>query len=317
MLAIAVPCPQNNRRMYLLIACWGAGMDRIVNVRMFSVEEKEDGGMPFSEALRHIGNLQPLARREHDAEPDIVIRLEDLDTTGRYWSGEMVRVQEANLPPKALRGQRRERLGVRSIGHTSAFAFDTRLSVLALQLSRNGITAMRMGTYAEALAGGDGYKVLPVPDRETWDVLRRGGVRAISFGLATPFELAAIDNETQGIRRGMVAMKELLQPTRLEVTMSMGRGEVDMNRGRTVTFFQWLLRERQAHRGGITRMKATVVPRDGEDAEVLNLIGGHMGDREWVDLPDDDPDTSYQRRNAYILRVLRENRATLEEMYGG
>jgi len=143
-------------------------MDRIVNVRMFSVEAKEDGGMAFSQALRHIADLQPLARREHETEPDVIIRLEDLNPTGRIWFGEMVRVQEVNLPPKALRGQRRERLGIRSIGHTSVFAFDTRLSVLALQLSRNGITAARKvpclnpDTAAIGLCQG----CLPIPLRE-------------------------------------------------------------------------------------------------------------------------------------------------------
>jgi hypothetical protein len=292
-------------------------MDRIVNVRMFSVEAKEDGGMPFSQALRHIADLQPLARREHETEPDVVIRLEELDHTGRVWSGEVVRVQEANLPPKALRGQRREPLGIRSIGHTSVFAFDTRLSVLALQLSRNGITATRMGLYAEALAGGDGYNILPVPDKETWSILRRGGVRSVGFSLATPAELAAIDDETRGVRRGMIAMKESMQPTRLELTMTMGRGEVDMDRPKVVSLLQWLFRERQAHRGGITRMRAKVIPRDGEDAAALDLLNGHMGNKEWVDLPEDDPDASYQKRKNYILRVLRENRTALEDMYGG
>lgn len=292
-------------------------MDRVVNVRMFSVEEKEDGGMPFSAALQRIAGLVPLGRREHEAEEDVVIRLEDLDATGRYWSGEMIRVQAGNLPPKALRGRRRERLGVPSIGHTSAFVYDTHLSILALQLSRNGITAVRMGLYAEALAGGGGYNILPVPDKETWNVLRRGGIRGISFRIATPSELAAIDDETRGIRRGLIAMKDSLQPTRLELTMSMGRDEVNMDRGKAVSFFGWLMRERQARRGGVTRMMAKVVPQDGEDAEVLNLLSGHMGDKDSVDLPDDDPDTSYQRRSAYILRVLRANRAALEEMYGG
>jgi len=291
-------------------------MDRIVNVRMFSVEAKEDGGMAFSQALRHIADLQPLARREHETEPDVIIRLEDLNPTGRIWFGEMVRVQEVNLPPKALRGQRRERLGIRSIGHTSVFAFDTRLSVLALQLSRNGITAARMGLYAESLAGGDGYNVLPVPDKATWSILRQGGVRSIGFSLATPSELAAIDDETRGVRRGMIAMKESMQPTRLELTMSMGRGEIDMDRSRAVSLLQWLFRERQAHRGRITRMRAKVIPRDEEDAMALDLLNGHMGEKEWVDLPEDDPDASYQKRKDYIFSVLRENRAALEDMYG-
>jgi hypothetical protein len=306
----------NNRETYFGLAlCVGKEMDRLVNVRLFSVDIREQGGVAFSTALRRIAD-ENLLDREHEQEPDVVIRLERLALRQGALCGEFVRIQERNLPPKAVRGHPIESLGVASIGHTTAFAFDPDLSVLALQIARNGITATRIALYVEGLAGGPGYDILPVPNREIWDVLRRGGIRGLTFRIAAPNELQAIDDETRSVRRGALAMKESLQPSHLEITMGMARGEVDIDSRKAIGLFGWLQRERQDRRGGVSKLSARVIPEGGEEAQPLNLIGGHMGDKEWVDIPDDDPEASYRKRSDYILRVLRENRPVLREMYG-
>jgi hypothetical protein len=74
-------------------------MDKTVNVRMFEVEARE-GAMPFSQALGQIAT-RPLAAREREIEPDIVIRLERLAQHRGVLLGEMVRRQTANLPWRA------------------------------------------------------------------------------------------------------------------------------------------------------------------------------------------------------------------------
>ena len=199
-------------------------MDRLVNVRLFSVELKDQAGRPFSDAIQRIAGMG-LVDREHELEPDLVIRLERTDIQGRFIVGEFVRRQTTNLPPRAPRGRPLDRLGVGSIGHTTAFVFDQRLSVLALQLARNGITPVRIALYVEARVGGGSYSILPIPNQDIWNRLRRGAVRGVSFKLSSPNELQAIDGESRSIRRGLIAMKESLLPARVEVTMSSARGD--------------------------------------------------------------------------------------------
>lgn len=291
-------------------------MDKAINVRLFSVETKEAGGLSFSTALQNIGTLG-LELRERQIEEDIIVRLERLERVTRVLAGEFVRLQTTNLPPKVARGQPLESLGVRAIGHSAAFAYDMDLSVMALQMSRNGITPSRIGLYSQELASGPGFDILPVPNGEVLAAVRRGGVRGLMFRVAMPNELRAIDNETQSVRRGMIEMKRSLQPARIEIGMTMKRGDVDMDRRRTLAFIGWLQRERQERRGEVSKIAARIAPDEGEAAETLNLLGGQLGDRRTIDLPEDDPQTSYRLRSAYVLQVLRDSRRTLEGMYGG
>jgi hypothetical protein len=290
-------------------------MDRLINVRLFSVELKDGAGLSFSSALQR-AITRTIQEREEELEPDVVIRLERLTSQHGLFCGEFVRLQANNLPPKALRGKPIESLGVASIGHTTAFAFDPKLSVLALQLARNGITATRIALYAEALAIGTSYDILPVPNEEIWEKLKKGGVRGVEFRVSSPNELRSIDTQTQSVKRGIAAMKESLQATQIEVTMTMARGEANMNRKKAVALFGWLQRERQEERGGVSKLKARINSEDSEATETLNLIGGHMGDKELLELPNDDPNASYRLRRDYINLVLEKNRKVLEAMYG-
>jgi hypothetical protein len=289
-------------------------VDKTVNVRMFEVEARE-GAMPFSQALGQIA-ARPLAAREREIEPDIVIRLERLTDQRGVIVGEMVRRQTANLPPKALEGQPLERLGVSSIGHTTAFIYDIRLSILALQIARNGITSFRMGLYAETLLGGAGYSILPVPNVEVWNKLRHGAVRAVTVRVAAPNDLEAADAEARSVRGGMMELKDALGSAHVEVTLSMGRRDANINRQRALSMFRWLHREREEERGGVSRLAADVIPADGEEVETLNLIHGQMGDNQRLNLPDDDPDGSFRMRSDYIQDILRAHRAELERRYG-
>jgi hypothetical protein len=96
----------------------------------------------------------------------------------------------------------------------------------------------------------------------------------------------------------------------------MGRRDANINRQRALRMFNWLHREREEERGGVSHLSADVIPADGEEVETLNLIRGQMGDKRRLDLPDDDPGGSYRMRSDYIQEVLRANRAELERRYG-
>lgn len=46
-------------------------MDKSVTVRMFTVEKKEENGLPFSDALRRIGGM-PLAQSQRELWRSVV-----------------------------------------------------------------------------------------------------------------------------------------------------------------------------------------------------------------------------------------------------
>jgi hypothetical protein len=288
-------------------------LDRNVNVRFFHVEQAA-GAATFSAALRQISQLA-LLDREAEVEDEIVVRLERADFQGNFARGELIRRQTSNLPPKALSGQPIERLGIQSIGHSSAFLYDSELSVLGLEQARNGITSTRLGLYVARFMNGPKYDILPVPTQEMWDTLRSGRLRAMYVRSAAPQSLQAADADTEGVRTGLVALKNATGTYFVEVKLGMIRGEPDINPDRSLGWFNWFRRERENDRGGITKVYVDIIPEGETQAEHINLLAGQIGSRQRLTLPEDNPSASYQIREAFLTDVLNRHRDELRRRY--
>jgi hypothetical protein len=194
-------------------------------------------------------------------EEEIVVRLERLQAQGNMTRGEIIRRQTSNLPPKALAGQPIESLGVESIGHSTAFLYDSRLSILGFEQARNGITATRFGLYLEHFIGQGGYDVLPIPTQEMWNTLTTGRLRGVRVRVAAPQSLQAADATTEGIKAGLTALKQAVGTHYVEAHLGMTRGDEDISRRRGVSLFRYFRRERDEGRGGITHVYADIIQK--------------------------------------------------------
>jgi hypothetical protein len=108
-------------------------------------------------------------------------------------------------------------------------------------------------------------------------------------------------------------LRTALDVTNVDVTLSVGRGDHDIDRGRGLSLASWLNEENDEDRGGITRLSANVIAEDSDKAEWLNLFEAQMGAKEQLDLPDDNPERSYTARLSYARRVMREHEAAIRE----
>lgn len=289
-------------------------MDRNVRVRFFTVEQVGDNGINFSDALTQIARIPDLGDREFEVEPEVILRMERLNDHHGLISGEIVRRQTENLPPRAPHGEPIARLGVESIGHSTAFAYDPALSVIGLQLARNGVTPMRIMIYVAQILGVAGYQSNPIPTEEGWEALQRGGVRAVLLRVANPANLNAAEPRHGTVKDGLRAMKTAADTTYVEATFGMGRGEPNMNPASTLNIMRWLWRERTEDRGGISKLNAKVIAEEGGSAKWLNLLSYHMGREEKLDLPADDPDRNFAIREAFVRHVFNEHRDVLRRL---
>lgn len=290
-------------------------MDRTVRINFYQITRKPREETPFGDALSAVLRRDLLAR-EYEVEPEIMFRMERARRYQGLILGEMVRRQTENLPPQAPAGQHLQPLNVDSIGHTAVFAYDPGLGVLALQMARNGVTAIRLAMYVAGLLDLNGYYTLPIPSQEAWQRLRTGRIRGFRIQVATPDNLEVVDNAQTTIRQGLVNMKRATETTYVEATFGMLRGDPDIPVRRTLPFLQWILREKEADRGGVRKLSARVIDPENGGAEWLNLLGYHMGNVTTLDLPSDNTDRNYQLRESYIRRVFDANRGHLDEMYG-
>jgi hypothetical protein len=204
--------------------------------------------MGLSAVLRQIAGLG-LLEREAEIEDGITVRLESADFPTNKARGEIIRRQMSNLPPKALSGQRLERLGVEAIGHSTAFLYCRRLSILAFEQARNGITSTRFGLYIAHFAGGVGYDILPAPTQEMWETLRAGRLRAIRVRCAAPQSLEAADAEAEAVKSGLVSLQGVLDTHYIDATLGMKRGDPDIQRNTALRWFNWFRRERENRAG--------------------------------------------------------------------
>ncbi|WP_146747636.1 hypothetical protein [Paramagnetospirillum kuznetsovii] len=289
-------------------------MDRNICVRFFTVERSGNNAIRFGDALRQIAGIMDLANRELEVEPEVILRLEKLRDERGMISGEFVRRQTQNLPSRAPHGEPISRLGVDSIGHSTAFAYNPDLSIIALQLARNGVTPMRVMLYVSNILNLSGYQSYPIPTEEGWAALQRGNVRAVLLRVASPANLVAVEPRHTTIKDGLQAMKAAVDTTYVEATFGMGRGDHDMDNRSALNIMRWLWRERSEDRGGISKLGAKVI-EDGSSARWLNLLSYHLGGNQTLDLPPDDPDRNFAIREAFVRQVYRDHLDVLRRLY--
>ncbi|WP_152415167.1 DUF6731 family protein [Caenispirillum salinarum] len=291
-------------------------MDTTVNIRFFEVQRQADFPEHFSECLSEAADLD-LAEREVEIQENVVLRLERLEekSRGRILAGELVRLQSQNLPARAMPGQPLQRLGVPSIGHSTAFRYDRSNNILALQMGRNGITPARVAMYVQEVAGVDGFYILPVISQEWWEKLATERVRALAFRVARPDRLDSVSQETQTIIEGLEAMKQAGQSAFIDMSFTMGRSPEDISSGFARRLVRWLLRQHEEGEAGVKRLTATLRNDETRQTETFPLLRAQVGDRRKLDLPDDDPAEAYNIKDRFIRELWQAKRRAIEEMF--
>jgi hypothetical protein len=282
-----------------------------VNVKIFKVIG-DARTTSFASALNHIHSIS-LGEREQEVDTEVIIRLERHQAAQGLVAGEFIRLQSANLPPRAEPGQPTQPLGVASIGHSTVFVYHPGLSVIALQLARNGISSTRVGLYVRGLVSTAPDTLLPVPTSDVWQKLRTGRIRGVQFRMQSPDSLESADANARSVASGVRQLKATLGITNVDVTLSVGRGDQDIDHRQGLALVRWLQRERAGNRGGISALHASVIAEDSDGVEWLNLFEAQMGAKTRLELPDDDPQRSYTARLAFVRRVLRQHEAAIAE----
>tara|TARA_R110002110_G_scaffold415538_1_gene650515 strand:+ start:7665 stop:8540 length:876 start_codon:yes stop_codon:yes gene_type:complete len=280
-------------------------MDKTVNVRFYSVENIDGDSVKFSDCLADVFK-KSLPARELEVEPDIIVRLEKLSPLdGHFFSGQLVRLQSHNLPPKAISGKPIEKLGIASIGHTSTFIYDTKRSVIAMQIPRNGLNPQRMNLYHQQMLSVEGHEIWPLLTNDAWSKLASNRIRKVLIRVATPENLTAVEPDHVSIKNSLSAMKKVAETTYIEATFGMGRAQEDITKGKARNLLRWMVGQRQDKTGGVRKVAAEII-NDNDDHEILQMTDGHMGDKTKLDLPDDNPTKSHKEVEKYIRTLFKQ-----------
>jgi hypothetical protein len=246
---------------------------------------------------------------------DVDFWMDKLTVKENVATGRICRVQTAHLPPQALPGGKLTPLGVRAIGPHSIWQYEPKLSVIAIESTRSGAGLGKLLAYIRAACDCRGYAYAPVVDDATLAAAQHGRIRELAMRIATPKNLESVTAAQRRIKQGLVELMGAQIATQIEIRFSVTARDPDIPTNRFVQAAKWLIRERKADRGTISKLQARVVEDDGH-GNMLDLLDAHLGARADLDLPNDDPDLSAAVRFANISQVFNTYRPTLEKQFG-
>lgn len=282
-------------------------MDRSVTSRFYGIETTGDG-LTLEEVLRRMSHMA-LRERQAGAGGEIVIRLEEVWNRDGLISGDFTRVQTRNLPSHPT-DDASNPLPIDRLGHHSAFCFDPRTQVMALQFDvRTAIG--RVCSYLSRFGEGSSFTYLPVLrqdalarfEEETPTKLR------VKVARVNRFRDLAIDDGGD-FERGLARMASLFDAPTIDVTVSARGRDGGLNEGSVLDTVRRLLRLREQGEG----IKAIIAETD-ESADPFNFVQQLLKYTEVLELPDNDPTAGRAARIDFVRRCFQEQLGYLRAAY--
>lgn len=289
-------------------------MDRRVTVRFFKVQRKARTTRGFGETLTKAGALL-LAHRSREIM-DTLLRLERLQKDSAAGSGlllgEIVRIQMTNKPGMASAVTEQEPLNLpqgHGLAHSSVFAYDIDSSIMILQTSRNGISTSRIAGYFREISDGQSYSLLPILRQDALARLNRLTARRLRIKLAAPEDLSVVDSDQQTVKASLRHLKDLAGGPWIEVEVSTGREGESLKQRPTRKIMRWFQSEAAEGRGNIKILKVEGTESDDESevALALDLLSEQLKIEEIIELPEDNPESSFNIRCGVIRGAFKDN----------
>jgi hypothetical protein len=298
-------------------------MERNFKTYFFRVEV--EGERSFENLLRTIAAI-PLEERTIEVS-DSPVRLEDIDLAqarGGLIGGDMERVQMGNFPTRSKLRERSAELEFdddEGLGHQTAFLYDARNRVLALQGNLTGVGGTRFKNYLNYMFYQRipnslvDFHVVMLPDDDTARAYGPDAeFRKLTFSVTDPNSVAETLENLEG--EIPIASTMLRTPIgdeasiRMTVTLSAGRSPANLNRGYTQRFLRAITR---AHQQGANVEKLAALGEFGGENAELNFLPTKLAHTQRIELSRSA--IPYPLRRGFLQVAMRERAAILARLF--
>jgi hypothetical protein len=246
------------------------------------------------------------------------VRLQQAHFGRELIEAEMLRIQMANLPPKAKLNGKVEDLGLdddEGIGGETAFLYHPRTKVITLQRNRSGVSAKMLTQYFEKKSGLESpITLLPVIQS---DALKRLATMKEMKRLRVRF--AGITNRTffrqqdKGLGE-MIDILEFYRAPSATIELSMGHQPGSLLAQRIVTLGRHIVGLPDHDGGEVTTMEVAGILEDNSRDE-FDLLSYRMV--EVVNVEENrNRRSTYKKRRPEILQAWNRRQNELSEMFG-
>ena len=278
-------------------------MDKRVTVRFYDVERFNPNGPRLQSVLEEIINSRGPQAREMTLSGNVTIRLERLETGNDYVTGEFTRVQNTNYPSE-VHADGVDALPVDGrLGHGIAFRFRPSDSVLAVQYDPRIISPSRINSYILATQSDAAFLFRPRMNEDSWKRFAQHPVRKITIGIASPADLANIEDAGASVGEAIRNMGEAYEAPSITVELGMGRRNGSLSEATKDMMLQ-LFNMFRDDKLDLRKLRGVVETEDGIPNDEINLLDEVLSKKEEIELPDNDPDVSYKTRRDWLRTQL-------------
>ena len=277
-------------------------MDKNITVRFFDVLKKNNETPDFRGALRRIHKLGGPATREGEVGPDHTIRLERLDSDRNYVAGEFTRVQTTNYPSEVHPDRVAPLRVAVPLGHGIAFRFRRSDSLLAIQYEPRTLAPSRILSYIAVRCPDADFLLQSRMRTDAWERLDRYPLRKLTIRVGSPASLIEDPQRSvSGAFRQLGFQYEAPSIT-LELSMDRKKGQLgpavkDMAKA--------IFQMGQDDQVELKRLDGLISTEEGSDK--FDLLDEVLSTTERVNLPDNDPERSFEVRQDWLAKKMRDH----------
>ncbi len=240
-------------------------VDTNISARFYRVDKTHKKQALFAASL---GKIQAIAA-DHDR--DLVIGETRVGSTGLnfskplYW-GDLLRLQDKNLPSLRLKGQPPRPLKLPPdghLGHHTAFLYDAQTRMLAFQTAHSTVSLSNFNLYIDSLSKSGLYDFVPVLKPDELKQLAQMQPKTFLIKIADPEDLEAVEAGQVELQRSLVALQGTLNGAYVKIQVGMGHYKHNLERGKVSSVVSWLLEQYAKKRGDVKAIQLKVNPSKG------------------------------------------------------
>jgi hypothetical protein len=245
----------------------------------------------FEACLKKIPTLGENVVKDLDG---IAIQSTQIVRDGKRISGDLLRIQEDNLPSLVeTKGRTPKKLPLASgagLGHHAAFLYDSSINVLAYQLTRNAVSLGLFNAYIAKACECDLFGFAPVIKASELKQLNKMTPKTLLIKVADPAGLDAVEDEQKKLRASLINLRDVaVEGAYVRVQVGLGNRQGQLKRPKLRSLISWLLEQREHKQGKVGAIK--VIGKDlTEDDVPLDFIRAQLGDSETLPLGSSTPD---------------------------
>lgn len=239
----------------------------------------------------------------------VKVRIERVNSSGQYLTGELVRQQTDNLPAIA-RGAAPLEPNNTPLGHRVAFRYRPDINVIAMEANRTGVSPARFASFLKArMRGHTGFYFDPCLTADALAQLRNGTPRKIQMRVAVPEDLRMMEGGPMDIEDSIENLRSIVDGRVVTLEIGIDRGDRAgvLNLEGILSIFRW----GSQNRGHVKKLTV----QTAEEDVPIDLFGQQIIETGNLDLDNNDIGQSYQIRHDFLAAAFDKRLGELQNLF--